>query len=382
MMTVAGLIFSNIHDQKMPEFTQKRTMASVPFGCRYRLIDFPLSNMVNAGITKVGIITHNNYQSLVDHIGAGKDWDLARRSGGIKILPPFITAFDSKSVNSLYNNRLEALIGVTNFIDKCTEDVLVLSDCDGICNIDLKKILRTHEKSGAVMTIVSADRNFDDECTPNDLYRIISDENGNITSIGKNTVGVAPGEEEGRICTNIMVVDRRFLLAKINEASTRNYSDFYKDVVCRNLGKYPIKEYVYDGQYVLISSLRSYFAASMKMLDPDVRDNLLGEEDRPIYTKVRNTSPTVYTKSAKVKNSYIADGCRIEGEVENCIFFRGVQIGKGSVVKNCILLQDTKVGNNVSLNCTVTDKNVTVRNGRTLSGHETIPFFLAKGTEV
>ena len=381
-MTVAGLIFSNIHDRKMPEFTQTRTIASVPFGCRYRLIDFPLSAMVNAGITKVGIITHNNYQSLVDHIGAGKDWDLARRSGGIKILPPFITAYDSKSVNSLYSNRLEAIIGVTNFISRCTEDVLVLSDCDGICNIDLKDLLRTHERSGAVMTIVSASRNFDNDCTPKDIYRITSDENGNIMSIGKGTPGLAPEEEEGRICTNIMVVDRRFLLAKIGEAATRNYSDFYRDVVTRSLGKYPIKEYTFDGQYILISSLRSYFAASMKMLDMNTRDELLGDPDRPVYTKVRNTSPTVYAKGAKVKNSYIADGCRIEGEVENCIFFRGVHIGKGSVVKNCILLQDTKIGEKVSLNCTVTDKNVKVRDGRTLSGHETIHFFLAKGTEV
>ena len=143
-----------------------------------------------------------------------------------------------------------------------------------------------------------------------------------------------------------------------------------------------IKEYAYDGQYILISSLRSYFAASMKMLEPETRQELLGDRDRPIYTKVRNTSPTVYAKGAKVKNSYIADGCRIEGEVENCIFFRGVQIGKGSVVKNCILLQDTKVGEKVNLNCTVTDKNVKIRDGRSLSGHETIPFFLAKGTEV
>ena len=380
-MTVAGLIFSNIHDANMPEFTSVRTMASVPFGGRYRLIDFPLSNMVNAGLSKVGIITHNNYQSLVDHIGAGKDWDLARRSGGIKILPPFITAYDSKMQGTLYNNRLEALIGVTNFISRCTEDCLVLSDCDGICNIDLRDLIRTHAKSGAAMTIVSAKNNFDGD-DAKDLYRILSDDDGNIQSIGKGTAGLNPEEEEGRVCTNIIVVDRRFLLARLNEAATRNYSDFYRDIVWRNLGKYPIKEYVYDGTYILVSSLRSYFAASMQLLDAKVRHDLFGEVDRPIYTKVRNTAPTVYEKGAKVKNSYIADGCRIEGEVENCIFFRGVEIGKGSVVKNCILLQDTKVGEKVSLNCTVTDKNVKVRDGRTLSGHETIPFFLAKGTEV
>ena len=380
-MTVAGLIFSNIHDANIPEFTGMRTMASVPFGGRYRLIDFALSNMVNTGISKVGIITHDNYQSLVDHIGAGKDWDLARRSGGIKILPPFITAYDNKLAANLYHSRLEALIGVTNFISRCTEDVLVLSDCDGICNIDLRKVIEEHAKSGAVMTIVSANNKLD--CGENKgLYRIVSDENGNIQSIGKSSAGLPEEEKEGNICTNIIVVDRRFLLARINEASARNYTDFYRDIVWRNLGKYPIKEYVYDGTYILVSSLRCYFAASMKLLDGDTRNDLFGNADRPIYTKVRNTAPTVYTNGAKVKNSYIADGCRIEGEVENCIFFRGVHIGKGTVVKNCILLQDTKVGDDVTLNCVVSDKNVKVRNGRMLSGHETIPFFLAKGTEV
>ena len=115
-MTAAGLIFSNIHDRSIPELTRMRTMASVPYGGRYRLIDFALSNMVNSGITKIGVITHYNYQSLLDHIGTGKDWDLARRSGGIKILPPYITAYESGAANKLYTSRLEALMGASNFI--------------------------------------------------------------------------------------------------------------------------------------------------------------------------------------------------------------------------------------------------------------------------
>ncbi|MBQ2757023.1 MAG: glucose-1-phosphate adenylyltransferase subunit GlgD, partial [Clostridia bacterium] len=137
MMTAAGIIFSNIHDATVPELTGRRTMASIPFGGRYRLIDFALSNMVNSGISKVGVITHYNYQSLLDHIGNGKDWDLARRTGGIKILPPFITAYDNAAAGRVYSTRLEALMGVMNFIDRCTEDVLVLSDCDVICNVDI-----------------------------------------------------------------------------------------------------------------------------------------------------------------------------------------------------------------------------------------------------
>ena len=146
-MTAAGIIFSNIHESTIPELTGQRTMASIPFGGRYRLIDFALSNMVNSGITKVGVVTHYNYQSLLDHIGNGKDWDLARYDGGIKILPPFITAYDNNTTGRAHSTRLGALMGIMDFINRCNEDVLVLSDCDVICNVDLKEALLMHERT-------------------------------------------------------------------------------------------------------------------------------------------------------------------------------------------------------------------------------------------
>ena len=154
-MTAAGLIFTNIHDRSISELTSVRSIASVPFGCRYRLIDFALSNMVNSGIIKIGLITHYNYQSLLDHVGTGKDWDLARRNGGIKILPPYITAYENGAARRMYTSRLEALMGVSHFINRCTEDYIVLSDCDVICNIDLSDVLAEHEKTGADITFVT-----------------------------------------------------------------------------------------------------------------------------------------------------------------------------------------------------------------------------------
>ena len=377
-MTVAGLIFSNLHDSAAPELTAKRTLASVPFGCRYRLIDFPLSNMVNSGITKVGIITHNNYQSLVDHISTGKDWDLARRSGGIKILPPFITAYASHTTGMRSETYLESLVGVTNFISRCTEDVIVLSDSDGICNIDLNDVLCAHDKNGADITIVTTDYTFEEhEEIPFSANAVESDSEGNVTDIRK----LIGDERSARITTNIIVANRLFLLNQIEGAAARGYSEFYRDVVKRCIGNYRICEYRFDGTYILISSLRTYFDASMKLLDKDVRNELLGPQ-RPIYTKVRNSAPTVYTSDAKIKNSYVADGCIIEGEVENCILFRGVKVGKGTKLSNCVLLQDADIGDNVTMNCVVTDKNVTVKDGRMLSGHKTLPFFLSKGVEV
>ncbi len=376
-MSVAGLIFSNIHDSAVPEFTTVRTMASVPFGCRYRLIDFPLSNIVNSGITKIGIITHNNYQSLMDHIGTGKDWDLARRSGGIKVLPPFITAYEGSTGSKLYSTRLEALMGVMNFISRCNEDYLVLSDCDGICNIDLSEVIDFHTQKNADITIVTR-RLSADEAGVRDITSITADADGAVTDASAYLKGVS-GDE---VSTNIVVVSRMFLLGALREAAAHGYKHFYKDIVARRIGRARIYRYMYEKTFIHISSLEGYFASSMKLLDPKVRSELFNVENMPIFTKLRNSAPTRYTSSAKVTNSYVADGCVIEGTVENCILFRGVRIGKGTVVKNCVLLQDTFTGNNVSLNCVITDKNAVICDGRMLSGHSTMPFFIPKGAMV
>ncbi len=375
-MEVAGLILSNIHNASVPELTGIRTMASIPFGCRYRLVDFPLSNMVNSGITKIGIVTHNNYQSLMDHIGTGKDWDLARRSGGIKILPPFIATYEDSNGGQLYNTRLEALMGVSGFISRCKEDYIVMSDCDGICNIDLNKVIDRHMKTNAELTIVT--RRVDNGDLAPRSKVITSNEDGRVTEV-HSYLG---NEDVSEISTNIMVINRTFLLNIISYAGSHGYTDFYQDIVARGVEKSRIYSYLYDGIYIQISSLESYFRNSMKLLDPSVRNGLFGANDRPIYTKLRNSAPTRYTDTSKVVNSYVADGCVIEGTVENSIIFRGVTVGKGTVVKNSILLQDTFTGSNVTLNCVISDKNVVIRDGRMLSGHETMPFFIPKGSMV
>ena len=377
-MEVAGLIFSNIHDSSISELTNIRTMASVPFGCRYRLIDFPLSNMVNSGITKIGIITHNNYQSLMDHLGTGKDWDLARRSGGIKILPPFFNTYDNSNGGRLYSSRLEALMGVSSFISRCSEDYIVLSDCDGICNIDLSDAIDRHVETNADLTIITRKVTMGVDDIPDRSKVITADENGRVTDV----TTYVKGDQAKEISTNILIANRMFLLNAIGDAGAHGYTDFYRDIVAKRASKTRIFRYLYEGIFIQITSLESYFSNSMKLLSPDVRNGLFDVKHRPIYTKLRNSAPTRYTESAQVRNSYVADGCVIEGVVENSILFRGVQVGKGTVVKNCILLQDTFTGNNVTLNCVISDKNVVIRDGRMLSGHDSMPFFIPKGSMV
>lgn len=377
-MTAAGLIFSNIHDGCIPEMTRFRTMASIPFGCRYRLVDFALSNMVNSNITNIGIVTHYNYRSLLDHIGTGKDWDLARRSGGIKILPPYVTAYENQVSNRLYESRLEAIINAKNFVQRCNADYVVMSDCDAILNIDLNAVIEDHINSGAYITIVTkkvntAERHFDSN------VKVVSvGENNALTDI----VSYKPKKGTVEISTNIMVISRSDLESIIDDSISHGYTDFTKDVLKRNMKKKLIRTHNYEGWYAYISSLESYFSVSMRLLTPEAREGLFGDRNNRIYTKLRNSAPTKYSSDARVTNSLIADGCIIEGTVENSILFRGVHVGKGTVIRNSVLLQDTYVGSNATVNCTITDKNVMIKDARNLSGHETMPFFISKGSMV
>lgn len=376
-MTAVGLIFSNIHDNSIPELTRMRTIGSVPFGGRYRLIDFALSSMVNSGISKIGLVTHNNYQSLLDHLGNGKDWDLARRSGGIKLLPPYVTAFDNAGANKFYTSRLEALMGTVNFLHRCNEDYIVMSDCDVICNIDLNDVIERHATSGADITFVTKSTDLTGVSENEILTLIKSDENDNVTDVFEDHVS-----EDTQVYINIMVMKRQYLLNVVETAISRGHNSFLRDIIMKNIGKAAYKVYKYDGWYAHIGSLESYFECSMKLLEADARERLFGVKNRPVLTKVRNSAPTRYCDGAKVTNSVVAEGCVIEGTVENSIIFRGVHVGKGAVVKNSILFQDSYVCPNADLNCVIADKNVMIKDGRVLSGHKTMPFYIGKNMSV
>lgn len=374
-MSVAGIIFSNIHDSNISDLTRLRTIASVPFGCRYRLIDFTLSNMVNSGITNVNVITHYNYHSLMDHIGSGKDWDLARARGGIKILPPFISAF-ANNINVLYKTRLEALKSINHAISNIKDDYVVLSDCDVICNIDLNEIISDHIKSGADMTI-AVKRMYltPDSARINIIYK--TDEDGIIHDVESYPANF---EGEADVSLNIVVMSRRYLQTMVLDAIAHDYVSLNRDIIAKNVRRSRFRVYRYEGYFAVISSMQDYFKHSMELInDASVRRELFSIKSRPIYTKIRNSAPTRYIGDATVRNSLVADGCVIEGRVENSILFRGVRIGKNTTVKNSILFQDTYTGENVSLNCVLTDKDVVIRDNVNLSGHTSMPIYVAKG---
>lgn len=369
-MSAVGVIFSNIHDENIPELSRQRTMGSIPFGGRYRLIDFALSNFVNSGITTVGVITKNNYQSLMDHLGSGKDWDLARKTGGLILLPPF----GATNTEGLYRNRLEALKNITGFLSKRNEDYVVLSDCDGVFRMDLSEVIDYHEDKQADITLVCHDEEL--VGSPSGYTAVKTDETGRVTEVRINSL--ARGKNKFYI--NVMVLSRPFLLDLINDAVAHGYKSFREDILLKNTKSLKIYAYDFDGYHASIDSLGTYFKHNMELLDKSIRDELFGARD--IYTKVRDSAPSKYGENSCVKNSLISDGCVVEGTVENSILFRGVKIGKGAVIKNSIIMQDSVIGEKVITDCVITDKNVVIRDNRILAGCDVQPYFIPKGTMI
>ena len=241
---------------------------------------------------------------------------------------------------------------------------------------NLNDMIKNHIENDADITIaVKKVKLSKEQAKMNVLFD--SDENGRIVDVQAYPTNFA-GEAD--INLNIMVMSRHYLQEIVLDAIAHNYTSLTKDIMLKNVSRKNYRTYKYDGYFACISSSEDYYKSNMELIkDKTIRKQLFGVKNRPIYTKVRNSAPTYYSPDAKVKNSLIADGCEIYGEVENSIIFRGTKVGKGSIVKNCILFQDTFTGENVKLNCVIADKNVVIRDNKNLSGDETLPFYLAKG---
>ncbi|MBR2892624.1 MAG: glucose-1-phosphate adenylyltransferase subunit GlgD [Clostridia bacterium] len=365
---VLGIIYSNVYDDCLSELTSVRTMGSVPFAGRYRLIDFVLSSMVNSGIAKVGISTKANYQSLMDHIGSGKSWDLSRKRDGLTILPPF----NLTGSGGVYKNRLEALGGMLSYISDSGKDYVLLSDCNVVCNLDYESIVDEHIKSGADIT-VAYKRGVVPKLENIMTFALDGDRITNVT------VGQA-GENAADYSLNIIVMSRILLERLVSSAQGQGYESFERDIIAKNVESLYIRGHKIDTYAKTIESLQSYYDISMGLLSGEYKE--LFAKEYPVFTKVRDDMPAIYGVCADAKNSLVADGCIIKGTVENCILFRGVQIAEGAVVKNSIIMQDSFISSGAKINCAILDKNVVIKPGRELSGAESYPIYIGKNITV
>lgn len=367
---VLGLIFASMHDSYVSELTKQRTMGSIPFGGRYRLIDFPLSNFVNSGITDVGVITKANYGSLLDHLGAGRDWDLARKKGGLHLLPPYSQA------GGIYKGRLDALANIWSFVEHSKAQYVVLSNCDVVATIDFNDVLRQHMETEADITLIYSKAYYD------------SDKNNCATVLefgeDKTINGVLVDPKISGECNqwlDMLIISKELLRTIVTDAESRNIYSFTREILQNKNSEYKIMGYEHKDFFVRIDSIKNYYLASKMLLDAQTRAELF-KPAFPVYTKVGDDAPTKYGLESNIKNSLIADGCVIEGTVENSVIFRGVKIGKGTVVKNSVIMQGTVIGSNCSVTSVITDKNVEVGDGKQLTGSENCPYYLLKNAKV
>lgn len=366
-MSTLGIIFSHIHDKEVFEVTRSRTISSAPVAGRYRLIDFPLSNMVNNGIHNIGVVTKNNYQSLMDHVGSGKEWDLARKTGGLVILPPYSAG------DSVYNTRLEALKSIINFINNSKAEYVVLTDCYHICNIDYRPIFEQHFATGADITCVYRKCNItNDDYMPINVFTCADDGRIEKMDIRYSYIG------EAEVSIDTWIMKRELLQALVMEAFNTNARSFNRDILKENLENLKVYGYRFNGYFGNISSLQTYYKINMDLLDKSIRDELFNKQGHSIYTKVRDSAPTRYGNDCHVANSLIADGCIIEGTVENSVIFRDAVISKGAVVKNSILMQGTVVAPHTTVEYAVTDKNVKIIHKKEVKGDENKPVYIKK----
>lgn len=362
---VAGLILANSNDELLNELTSVRSMASVPFGGRFRLIDFTLSNLVHAGVSSVGLITKENYRSLMDHIGNGFYWDLDRKGGGIYLLPPYATSRVKR-----YTDTIDSLYGAMDFLKRSKADYIVLSGSDTVANIDISSAIESHINNSADITIV-----YHYGVKPvnhADIMVLDLDNNKKVKSITFKS-----DDEKVNYGIETTVIGRELLIKLIHEAYDSGFENFNQDIICANANKYNVYGYEHNEFVVVLDGMRSYIETNMDLLKLEVRSQLF-KKDRPILTKTRDDMPTRYGTKSIVKNCFIADGCIIDGTVENSILSRGVKIEKGAVVRNCILMQETTICANAVLEDVIADKNAVVGEGMTVKGTNEKSFFINK----
>ena len=371
-MSVQGIIFANIYDSSLGELTNKRTMASLPYGGRYRQIDFTLSNMSNAGIRRIGIISRYNYQSLMAHIGSGDEWDLDLEEGGLEYLTP-----NSLSIKSSYRGKIDALNSALEYLEfGDDDDYVVLADSSVLCNMDLKKVVESHIASGRDLTVVTKAGIANGEKLL-DLAMTL-DENGEIDDMTVDYV--AP--ENYLASMGLFIMDKKTLIHHVENCVARSFYRFERDLIQRlwQKGELSINVYPFEGVALFNESTEEYYNNNLALLKKEVREDLFGK--RPIYTKVRDRVPTYYGEETEVEDCIVADGCMLEGSVRDSVLFRQVTIGAGAKVEGCLLMNDASIGENCELKCVILDKNVTVRPGAKLIGTPKNPIIIKRGETV
>ena len=370
-MNALGIIFADSYSRdERNELTRYRSGASLPVGCRFRAIDFMLSSLVDADIRTVGLLTKQNYGSLVDHLNGGKYWDLARKRGGLSIMTPYSRG--ETAVPTATAGKLDALRGIVSYLKHQSAEYVILAQGNIVTNLDLKDILNEHMVSQADITMVCA--NIEN---PADRSMVPTfDENGLLKDVHFS-------KESGKhlVAINCYCMQRDFLLAFLEKADLYDWHDLNRDLILRHMDSLRIMGYIHKGYAAMTGTIAQYYKCNLDMLKAEVREDLFNAE-RPILTHIHDTVPTTYNFDASVRNTLLADGCEIGGTVENSVLFRKVVVEKGAQLDNCVIMQGAQIGKNAVLKNVICDKNVVISDGVELIGSPAYPYVLRKGAKV
>lgn len=371
MNRLSGIIFSNIYDNSLGELTAKRTVASLPFGGRYRQIDYVLSNMVNSGITSVGVITKYNYESLMDHLGSSEAWDLNRKTGGLFIIPPF-----ASGKSEVYRGKLEALYNSLNFLNSQKSEYIILSDTITICNINYQEVLVEHIASGADITVVVSSQK-----ETGIKYPVVFE--GNKDKSAK-TININYEAKEGSLVgLGMFIMKREELIEVVTECVASGYYHFEKDFLQKyfNENKFSVNLYEFDGVVLRNTNVTAYLKNNIKLIDEEIHKGLY-KPSAPVYTKVRDEIPTYYGEGSIVDECIIADGCKIYGKLKNSVLFRDVSVEEGAQVIGSVVMQGSEIKKNAYIENAIIDKDVTITEGTRLLGALTSPVIIKKGETI
>lgn len=365
-----GIINLNDSPEILTELTRNRPLAAVPFGGRYRLIDFILSNMVNSGIQNVGILVQDKYRAIMDHLRSGKEWDLARKRDGLFILPPGKTSFGGSyrgNIDNFYNNL--------DYIESSRQQYVLIAGSHIVCNLNYNKLFKFHQEVGADITVMYKEEDSDEDFMEQTILACAHD--GRLTDISINF----STNRSQKISMEMYLIEKNLLVKLVKECQARGGMDFVKDILIKNIDTLKIYAYPYKGYVARVDSLKGYYKHNMELLKPEKWEELFFKSGL-VYTKVKDEAPVKYKENAKVSNIMIGNGCVIEGHVENSILFRGVTVGKGAYIKDCIVMQRCIIGENTILENVICDKNVTITGGKWLKGEKQYPMVIEKGAVI
>ena len=364
-----GLCLSDLQPQTFGDGSNHRTASATHFAGHFRLIDFMLSNMVNSGIFTVAIVLGSQYQTLLSHIGAGREWDLSRSVGGVQYFPQYPGG--DRRFNDVRDEPIQrALL----YLDEVKAENVLVVDGSSAYNIDFREPLLQHEETGADVTaiyvkkpVLEIDRDFAAYCK--------IERNGRVSEI----LFDPPAGDVVNQCMGAYIVKKTVLIRLLSRERSCDMTKFSCQVLAGTLKSLKAIGWEFSGYFARICSLPTFFHYNMDMLDPQNREPLFDFNGRRIHTRVHDSTPTKYGQDADVHNSIVANGCLIEGKIENCVVFRNVQVHAGAVVRNSVLQRETVIGANAELNWIVTDKQVIVSESRTLLGYKTHPVYIERG---